>query len=706
MATSPQPSNPGSRDRLDSFGPIKATSGQSNSLAPNDDWAFKDRGLSPEKEPTKERVPSRGQSTVGTPTSGVSEDEDYALEDVTPNVYQTYAGRRRAKVPDKEEDLAVAAYGQVDATIPSQQPNGASPGQRHSRWKRLKTVTQGTVVDKSGQMPRLRHVMLHWKKEEIQGLEKIVLHAKLPQVKVNSQIESQNYVLWQHSELESMTLRELEDLVIEAKAQGVQESEIGLTRRLLKRVRLESERPFVGGKFLTPRALRYDVLDSSKYSADKCCIFVAFPYFEVRKEQPNKAVVNDDEHPPRSLLQSVYRLNNTVERDKTQSVKMLTGKKMRSCITAEKKDMLEMSRNIKEYLIFVPQLWGLILGLDRVITLGPISDKSIQGRNFQLREEVSMNKKRCSLVRIHFKKQQGIEDLTYPIEQCASWFGLVNKQQQIRNILAKGRENSDPRKYKLEIHGQVIEASTWVSVQSLTQSEVLDLWMETPKQKGPKVSVESPKVSKSPDMALQGMGGGNQQPDIDVLKAGPSKSAVQQADDQDQDDGDIAAGASSASQVTYDRIEKAPIVVPILQWPVVDESGNKDRCPLPERTDRFLNVIYRNLPVAVGDTTGGFAGAKVAIAKTAPVPTTTVKRKATIAGKTTRDVVREIIQVTANKPKDDAEIAKEVQVLLSQILEAFLPRNFDPESDPMRLFWGTLLEIMCRVCISCREPEG
>ena len=492
--------------------------------------------------------------------------------------------------------------------------------------------------------------------------------------------------------------------MIEAKAQGVQESEIGLTRRLLKRICLESERPFVGGKFLTPRALRYDVLDSSKYSADKCCIFVAFPYFEIRKEQPEKVIVNDDEHPPRTLLQSVYRLNNTVERDKTQSVKMLTAKKIKSCVTAETEDILHMSRNSKGVLIFVPQLWGLILGLDRLMTLGPISDKSLQGRSVQIREEEeSINKKRCSLVRIHFKNQQRVEDLTYPIEQCVSWFGLVNKQQQIRNILAKGRDNSDPRKYKLEIHGQIIEASTWISVQRSTKSEVLDLWMETPKQKGPKVSVESPKVAKSPDTALQGLGGGNQQPDINAPKAGPTQPAVQQADDQDQKDHDIAVGANSASHVTYDRIEKAPIVAPILQWPVVDESGNKDPCPLPERTNRFLNIIYRNLPVAVGDTTGGFNSAKVAITKTAPSSATTVKRKATIAGKTTEDVLHELIQVTANKLKDNADLAKEVHMLLSQILEAFLPISFEPTSAPMRLFWGALLEIISRVRISYPE---
>ncbi len=517
----PQPSSPRQqqqkqRERPNSLGPpLQTSSGPFNSLAPNNDWAYRDRGLPPEKIPTKESVTTKDQSANASPVSGLSEDEDYVLEDLKPNIYRTYAGRRRAKVPDKEDDLTVVAGTDGDGAqtngtldVPQQQQNGASTGRRQSLWEEVKAATKAASVRKAGEETKLRHVMLHWGKEEIRGLEKVVLNARVPQANVRSQIESQNYVSWQHSQLERMTLKKVEDLVSEAKIQGVQESEIGLTRRLLKRVRLESERSFVGGKFLTPRALRYDSLDNSKYSADKCCIFLAFPYFAVSKEPMRRPFMRGGlEHPVRTLLQSVYRLNDTVERDQTQCIRMLTRKKLKSCIEADEKDKAEVSPKVKEELILVPQLWALILGLDRLMTLGSISDGSLRGRDIEVKEETtSVSKKRCSLVRIRFKNQKRVEDLTYPIEQCQTWFGLVNKQQQLRGVLTKDREVSDPRKYKLQIHGHVIEASTWASIQKKTNCEVLDLWMETPKQRGPKLKVVSPEVSVPPATATERRG--------------------------------------------------------------------------------------------------------------------------------------------------------------------------------------------------------
>ena len=509
----PQPSSPRrqqqkQRERPNSLGPpLQTLSGPFNSLAPNNDWAYRDRGLPPEKIPTKESVTTKDQSGNASPVSGVSEDEDYVLEDLKPNIYRTYAGRRRAKVPDKEDDLTVVAGTDGDGArtngtlnIPHQQQNGASTGRRQSLWEEVKAATKGGSARKAGEETKLRHVMLHWEKEEFRGLEKVVLNARVPQANLRSQIESQNYVSWQHSQLDRMTLKKVEDLVSKAKIQGVQESEIGLTRRLLKRVRLESERSFVGGKFLTPRAVRYDSLDNSKYSADKCCIFLAFPYFAVSKKPMRRPFMRGGlEHPVRTLLQSVYRLNDTVERDQTQCIRMLTRKNLKSCIEADEKDKAEVSPKVKEELILVPQLWALILGLDRLMTLGSISDGSLRGRDIEVKEETtSVSKKRCSLVRIRFQNQKRVEDLTYPIEQCQTWFGLVNKQQQLRGVLTKDREVSDPRKYKLQVHGHVIEASTWASIQKKTNCEVLDLWMETPKQRGPKLKVDGPKVSVPP----------------------------------------------------------------------------------------------------------------------------------------------------------------------------------------------------------------
>ena len=405
QSTSHQQALPPQDSRLDSVSSVISQSGQYDFSIPNDDdWAYRDSGLAPEKEPTKQSVAAEDPNATATPLSGLSEDEDYVLENVKLNIYQTNAGRRRAKLPDKEEE-PVVADAQVNET-PSKKSDEASTGEQKSPSTRVKT---GVGVN---EIMKLRHVMLHWEKKDIRGLNKVVLNARLSQLKKKSQIESQNYVVWQHVQSDSLTLKKLEDLAAEAKAQGVQESEIALTHRLLKKVTLESERRFVGGTFLTPRALRYDSLDSSKYSADKCCIFLAFPYFAVMREQPKKTFVKGTkEHPPRTLLQSNYRLNDTTDRDKNQCVRILTEKDLRSCIEAEEAEVSKISRKVKKELIFVPQLWALIPGLDTLITFGSMSDESLRGRDLEVREESdSGDRKRCSLVRIHFKNQGREED--------------------------------------------------------------------------------------------------------------------------------------------------------------------------------------------------------------------------------------------------------------------------------------------------------
>ena len=146
----------------------------------------------------------------------------------------------------------------------------------------------------------------------------------------------------------------------------MKESEAGLSRRLLKRIQVQHQRPFVDGSFLTPVARRYIVLDDSKYSADRCCIFLSFPYFEVTEPRAeNHFVKGESKHSVRTLLQSHYRLNETVERDKDQCIKLLQGKNLKSCIDAPDKETTHLNnREIKER-IYVPQLWGLIIGLSK-----------------------------------------------------------------------------------------------------------------------------------------------------------------------------------------------------------------------------------------------------------------------------------------------------------------------------------------------------
>ena len=155
-------------------------------------------------------------------------------------------------------------------------------------------------------------------------------------------------------------------LVQECHFQTPAGGERGLARRLLKRVRILAEREFVGGKFLTPLALRYDNQDVSRYTVDKTCIFFSFPYFLVAKPALRKHFEKDDPrhpHPVRTLLQSHYRLHKTVDRDKDQSISLLKGGTIATSINASDGGRQGQSTLAVEDLVFVPQVWGIIDGL-------------------------------------------------------------------------------------------------------------------------------------------------------------------------------------------------------------------------------------------------------------------------------------------------------------------------------------------------------
>ena len=167
------------------------------------------------------------------------------------------------------------------------------------------------------------------------------------------------------------------------KSQGLKESEAGLSRRLLKRIQVQHQRPFVGGSFLTPVARRYIVLDDSKYSADRCCIFLSFPYFAVTEPHAeNLFVKGESKHPVRTLLQSHYRLNETVERDKDQDqcIKLLQGKNLKSCIDPPDMETPHLNGREAKERIYVPQLWGLIIGLSKPSPSDLIFDEAKSNR--------------------------------------------------------------------------------------------------------------------------------------------------------------------------------------------------------------------------------------------------------------------------------------------------------------------------------------
>ena len=54
--------------------------------------------------------------------------------------------------------------------------------------------------------------------------------------------------------------------------------------------------------------------------------------------------------------------------------------------------------------------------------MGPINDLALQGSSFKLNRVPAQEARRCSFIRISFLNQGSREELTYPRDQCASWF--------------------------------------------------------------------------------------------------------------------------------------------------------------------------------------------------------------------------------------------------------------------------------------------
>ena len=667
-----QARTPAQRHRQGSRGSIglSATPSQSNSLSPDDGYDYHDTGPAPEDEPTKER--ENDNLTKARPPShsdpkGV-EGAGRILEEVKTNVYERHLGHRRAKVPDPENPTITFSDGGPIPTQPAPKVQAKpAPKVQGSLWRRFKGPSR-TITLETGNEKKIRHVKLHWEKDKQGGEERFLLNAILQNPDARS--EPQNHVIWQHSNIDNLRIDLLENIVTQSRSQGLQNSEVGLTRRLLKRVRRRAERAVVGGSFLDPLALRYDILDDSKYSVDKCCIFLGFPYFAVQKAKAKRGFAKGSpEHPTRTLLQSAYRLNDTLEQDKFQSIRMLKQETLKSCIDATEDDKTQISRKVTEELIHVPQLWALTLGLDRLITNSPISDEALQGRSIKVKDSANVRQsQRCSLVRISFMNHGRVEDLTYPIEQCASWFGLLNKHQQIRAILKQEKERADPKDYMLEIQGRIIEDNIWASVQKMAQGEVLKIWMKTPKpskKANPKISVKN----------------------ADTDSESGSKTA-HESDEASLLDEEPLSDAPAA----FDKLVDVPVISSFLAWPILDEFGEPDESPLEDKLNRFLNAIYRSLPVRLAGradeapTDNARAGYNTKAGLGA-------RPKLTFDGKTLTDIENSFRSVSSDHVGEDTSVAQKITRAYIKLFYYFLPKDVDEQSAPVQLFWGAVVEL-------------
>ncbi|KAL8818153.1 MAG: hypothetical protein Q9223_003157 [Gallowayella weberi] len=342
-------------------------------------------------------------------------------------------------------------------------------------------------------------------------------------------IEAQSYVIWQHSDLENIDLNRLIILMDHLKDAGPEKIAVGLSKRLLNRVRLVTERDFVNGNFLTPAVMRYDLHNASLY-----CMFVSFPYFAVAGRRTQKKFdKGDGRHPIRTLLQSRYRLNETVDRDKSQCIRMIGGSALKSCIQAPVNETERLIRQLNNDLIYVPQMWTLIMGPGHVLTVGPISDRALRTSTAILKNDpVPKDARKCSSVRISFMNNDILERITYPRDQCASWFGLLNKHSKIYNALPQKEKQHTSYDFPLMIRGQVLTDKIWASLQRLASQPILDLWM---------------KVPQMPELAVK------------ASDEGPSHQDQQLSQNEDEMDR-YASIAKSTTTAGSEELQYAPVV--------------------------------------------------------------------------------------------------------------------------------------------------
>ncbi|KAL8704098.1 MAG: hypothetical protein Q9201_002732 [Fulgogasparrea decipioides] len=633
-----------------------------NDRDPRDGFDYQDQG--PSQTPSKKK----GGEPVSGAASQLSTDPNNAVDyqqlvkKLDADLYERETKGTRARFPDRDHSsIRGPALSPVSGT-PSQLSSSSSTSRRHDRRRRndkLIPTTPSRAADKT----RPRRVALNWRKELVDSIQQIILTANVSPV--DPRLEPHNSVTWQHSNFEDIKLLELETLVTGLTEFGLQDSEVGLTKRLLKRVRLVSERAFVGGSFLTPTAIRYDMLNDSRYGADKCCAFLNFPFFAVRKAQKKAAFVKgDSKHPTRTLLQSRYRLNETIDRDDSQCIRMLDARSLKSCIKAPEAETAHLTRGGVDELIYVPQMWALIMGRDHMATAGPISDQALQGSTIGLRDHAALDtSQRCTLVRISFMNRGVPEEITYPLEQCASWFGLLNKHQQIRSALRQGKEETAPKDYPLQIGEHVLTDRTWASVQRSTDGEILRLWMETPKP--PKVTVNNTDSE--------------------------SGSEAGQATEGEHESLAEARRTSKVTSADFPSLDRAPVVKAFLTWRVVDDFGETDDRSVDEQPKRFLNAIYETLPVTCAQEVS-VSGAQTATSGRNSRSGRNPRPKISVTGKTRRDT--DELGWERSVGKTEISIEQKVYWASSRLLAYFVPAEYDKTSAPIQVFWGIIYELL------------
>ena len=130
----------------------------------------------------------------------------------------------------------------------------------------------------------------------------------------------------------------------------------------MKRVKEVAEEAGFYGSYLNPIAFRFDFSDS-RTGVEKCFTFICFPFFQIGKTlkmRQKRLLEHDPAAHPTRLLQLNYRMNDTTKGEETQSIRLLSGQKLKWFVQAPALDTAHLPMKAHQYSIFVPQMWAVV----------------------------------------------------------------------------------------------------------------------------------------------------------------------------------------------------------------------------------------------------------------------------------------------------------------------------------------------------------
>jgi hypothetical protein len=185
-------------------------------------------------------------------------------------------------------------------------------------------------------------------------------------VEIQSDAEKENqdthFIHWLHIQRENMDLDEFERLALQSPR--ISDEMALVVGHLMTKVRKELEKTFAHGRYMLPGALRCDGLDpGNSEKEDISATWVCIPYFSMKSPDISRTRTSSTSnlHPIRTLLQSCYDFESTIERDSDQQ--------------GYRVEEDEWENKI----VHLPQLWCLILGTGNI--LREIGEKSKTNRN-------------------------------------------------------------------------------------------------------------------------------------------------------------------------------------------------------------------------------------------------------------------------------------------------------------------------------------